>query len=81
MIPVSHVLVAIASVGPFVAGIPPAAAQLLSRTAFPKPGSVTKPTWETRMKVKFRDDLKVRAQPDGTLASLTGGNLSKVEAV
>ncbi len=37
-----------------------ATAQLTPRTPLPKPATITKPAYETRLTVKFRDDLKVR---------------------
>ena len=57
------------------------AAQLIPRIPMPKPATITKPAFPSQLKLKFRDDLKVRAHPDGTLISLTGGDLSNVDVV
>ena len=48
-----------------------AAGDLIPRTPLPKPATITKPVYESRLKVKFRDDSKVRLV-SGSLTSLTG---------
>lgn len=53
---------------------------LIPRTPYPKPSSITRPAHPCELKLKFRDDLKVRAI-GGALVSQTGGDLGAVEAV
>ena len=55
-------------------------AELISRTLPAKPATITKPPYESRLSVKFCDDLKVRAVA-GDLTSAVGADLSNVEAV
>ena len=54
---------------------------LIPRTPLPKLATITKPSFLSTLTVKFGDDFKVRAHPDGTLTSLVGGDLSNVDAV
>lgn len=60
---------------------PRAPGALIPRTPLPKLATITKPSFPSTLTVKFRDDFKVRTQPDGTLTSLVGGDLSNVDAV
>ncbi|MHC4696635.1 MAG: S8 family serine peptidase [Planctomycetota bacterium] len=39
------------------------------RTPWPKPPTITEPAYESRLTVKFQDDLMFRANPDGSLRS------------
>lgn len=55
-------------------------AQLIPRTRFPKPATITKPAYDTRLTVKFRDDLKVRAV-GADLTSLVSADVGNVRAV
>ncbi len=49
-----------------------ATAQLIPRTPLPKAAAISKPPYESRLTVKFRDDLKARAV-GGDLTSAVGG--------
>ena len=53
------------------------AAQLSPRPPWPKPPTISKPSYESRLTLKFRDDLKVRAA-NGDLVSQVGGDLAGV---
>ena len=55
-------------------------AELIPRTPLPKPVTITKPLlFDSRLTVKFRDDLKVRAVK-GDIASQVGADLGNVQA-
>ena len=53
---------------------------LILRTPLPKPGAITKPPYDTRLTIKFRDDLKVRAV-GGDLTSQVSADLGNVQGV
>lgn len=55
-------------------------AQLIPRTPLPKPATITKPPYESRLTAKFRDDLKVRAV-GGDLTSVVSADLGNVRSV
>jgi subtilisin family serine protease len=57
-----------------------AVAQSAPRTPLPKPATITKPAYETRLTVKFRDDLRVRAVA-GDVTSLVSADLGSVHVV
>ncbi len=57
-----------------------ATAELLPRTPLPKATTITRPPFESLLKIKFRDDLEVRAV-SGSLTSLVGADLSNVEVI
>ncbi len=64
----------------YLASTAPVAGQLIPRTPLPKPETITKPTFESRLTVKFVDGLKVRAV-NGDVVSQVGGDLGTVRAV
>lgn len=58
----------------------PVAAQLIARTPLPKPVTITKPAFESRLTVKFVDNLKVRAVNSGVVSQV-GADIGNVQAV
>jgi len=53
---------------------------LRARPVPAKPATVVRPQFESELSVKFRDDLKVRAE-NGNVAATAGGNLAAVQQV
>lgn len=58
----------------------PAGGDLIPRRSFSKPDTVTKPSFNSRLTVKFRDDLRVRAVA-GKPFSVVSASLANVGAV
>lgn len=54
---------------------------LVSRREFTKTGRVIEPAYPHRLTVKFRDAALARALVDGTVASMSGADLSDVEMI